>query len=559
MSFLEKYLIVSKLEASETMSFQAQDTWTGQPVLLHQLLPGGTAPHQPDLAMLVFKYLPGAGTPGTEHFLEMGEEDDRVFIVTADVPECLDLRKWLQSIAASQANRETLAGPSPAEPGSTPTFIGSSPDILPEHLASTSEASNLSSPQPDGSQPAAPHPWEKPTVVVAPPSSRPPEPQESKHQPGDFTRMFNASGGATEPPDNPPRGQVPGGFEVVFQSRKQPSRAGSHLEPPGPATVPPPPSPVTAGPGKFTQMFASMSKDKAEQPLASPPPPSPGLTQPSAPPPALTAEETRTLPASQSDSRGPGEFTQSFKTGGEPMGETRSPGYASPSQPPAPLPGAAKKGPGELTQLMQGYKSPTATPAAQALELPTPASPPPAAAPGKRAPGEFTMLFQHPPQPTAPVPPAGAPPPVAQPAPPPPQTRKPGTYTSLFETPQIPPTPPPGAPPAVPPAGYAYPAVPVAPPPPPAMPQMPAYKAPPPPAAPKVAYPQVAMPQPPQCQPPPPPAMPQMQPMAMPPPPAPQAMPPGTKKPGNFLVLLLVLGGLFLVAVALILFFALKH
>ncbi len=64
MSFLEKYLIVSKLEASETMSFQAQDTWTGQPVLLHQLLPGGTAPHQPDLAMLVFKYLPGAGTPG---------------------------------------------------------------------------------------------------------------------------------------------------------------------------------------------------------------------------------------------------------------------------------------------------------------------------------------------------------------------------------------------------------------------------------------------------------------------------------------------------------------
>jgi hypothetical protein len=91
-------------------------------------------------------------------------------------------------------------------------------------------------------------------------------------------------------------------------------------------------------------------------------------------------------------------------------------------------------------------------------------------------------------------------------------------------------------------------------PPPPAMPQMPAYQVPPPPAGPQVAYPQVAMPQVPQYQPPPPPAY------AMAPPPVPQAMPPvGTKKPGMFWVLVLGLGGLFLIAVLLILFFALKH
>jgi hypothetical protein len=53
--------------------------------------------------------------------------------------------------------------------------------------------------------------------------------------------------------------------------------------------------------------------------------------------------------------------------------------------------------------------------------------------------------------------------------------------------------------------------------------------------------------------------MPQMQPVAMPPAPAPKAVPAGTKKPGKFLVPLLILGALFLAAVVLVLFFAFKH
>jgi flagellar basal body-associated protein FliL len=48
--------------------------------------------------------------------------------------------------------------------------------------------------------------------------------------------------------------------------------------------------------------------------------------------------------------------------------------------------------------------------------------------------------------------------------------------------------------------------------------------------------------------------------MAMPPPPAPQPAPPaGGKKPAIFWIMVLGLGGLFLIAVLLILFFALKH
>lgn len=64
MSFLEKYLIVAKLEVPETMSFQAQNTLTGQAVLLHQLLPGRTPPDEVELATLVFKYLANPGAPG---------------------------------------------------------------------------------------------------------------------------------------------------------------------------------------------------------------------------------------------------------------------------------------------------------------------------------------------------------------------------------------------------------------------------------------------------------------------------------------------------------------
>jgi flagellar basal body-associated protein FliL len=51
--------------------------------------------------------------------------------------------------------------------------------------------------------------------------------------------------------------------------------------------------------------------------------------------------------------------------------------------------------------------------------------------------------------------------------------------------------------------------------------------------------------------------MPQMPAYQMQPPPAPQAMPP--KKPAIFWVLILGLSGLFLIAIVLVLFFALKH
>jgi hypothetical protein len=54
------------------------------------------------------------------------------------------------------------------------------------------------------------------------------------------------------------------------------------------------------------------------------------------------------------------------------------------------------------------------------------------------------------------------------------------------------------------------------------------------------------------------PVMPQMQPVAVPMPAPPQAVPPKAGK-SKFLVPLLILGGLFVIAVVVIVLFALKH
>ena len=649
------------------MSFRAEDTSNGRLVLVHQFSRGQTSPNQPDLMSLIYENLPGTGTPGTEHFLDSGEENDRVFIVTADVPECLDLRGWLQLIASSKGGSGISAGPSPVAPGPTETFQQSSPDsfgdqptIIGTVVSPSVQSAPAQSAAPDftkapiiadGARPAKrprgqiPSGFEvvfqsrKPTSHGGPPPEpatptivTPPQEPAAVASPDEFDQLFSGMGkGESKPPSAPPppaRKESPGEFTQMFagigKGKTDQPPAPSPLTPGRPPSVPPPPA-MEGSPGGFTEMFAGIGKGNADQPpapsplapgkpLSVPPPPatnkspgeftqmfsspmaktqppvashpSPEVTKPSVPatpPPASPAtkgaseftlmfstsarapsvpesspatgssslgfgQETPAVPASRSDSRGPEEFPQPYKSSGDSTRGIGSAGIGGPTRTPAPLPGASKKAPGELTMMMQGYKPPTAAPAHEPPKPPSPEAP---TDPGKREPGEFTMMFRRPPQPAAPAPPTAAPPPTYQPAPPPPQAHQPGEYTSIFEIPR---KPAPAAPQATPPMGYGYPAAPAAPPP-PGMPQMPVYQAPPPPAAPQVAYPQVAMPPPPQYQAPPPPAYamapPQMQPMAMP--------PAGTKKPPIFWVLVLGLGGLFLIAVLLIVFFALKH
>jgi len=462
-------------------------------------------------------------------------------------------------------------------------------------------AGELTSPK--AQQPAPGARQAPPPPPVAPPKPAAPPPASSaEKQPGEFTQMFHAG-------------------ELTSPKAQQPAPRASQAPPPPPVAPPKPAAPPPASSakkesGEFTQMFhaGELTSPEAQQPAprasqaptASLKPPTsadqPGMaTQfPHAPlspkPPGEVgargpAQEPPVSPVSSTEPRGPSEFTQLFMTGGEKVGGTRSPVPSGPSQPTSPLSSSsAQKGSGEFTQMMQAYKPPKESPAAPVIEPPKPSSPAPATAPGKSAPGEITMMFRQPPQPVAPAPTAAAPPPVAQSAPPPPQPQGPGEYTRIFELPPRAATPSlqgaPQAPVAAqPPAGYGLTPMPVAPPMQPMVPQPPyaqvpmaqppAYPVPPlpQPMVPQPPYLQVPMAQPPAYQVPPlqypqpvpptyamapPPAMPQMRPMAIPPPAVPQASPAGAGKKAIFLVAIL-LGGLFIVAVALILFFALRH
>ena len=690
MDFQGRYQILEMLRDGEARTFKALQTSSGRIVLLHQLWVERTPPNQPDLASLVFGFLRRATAEEMKSLVDMGEEESRVFVVTEDLPGCQDLRQWLQSapgtlqtagkasvpksapsgdssaIAAtmglvSHARQEDLASPgatqlfttpkvvadktlsaSPEKPASTPTThpelpvqpgTFASPDKLAGHLGGLSEAEVL---------------------TAAEPPVAPPPPSSEMGEPGEFTRMFRSSPGASKvhlaaptsadsrkaelppqtapvPPkgkdelgefrgeffaptaEKPPEHQPPAGFEVVFESRKQQPRgpAPPAVEKPLPAP-PPAPGGEKGAPGDFTRVFYGRDESKAIPPSPEPAAdrtrlPSLAPDQPSQsegageftrlfqaqhvkekPPAAPSVEAGQTRPFAQPvqptaqkgsgdfmrrssavESESAGEFTRLFHAGPQPTRPAGPPIPTSSPRPPVPMSSSSsQQGPGELTQLIQGYQPQKSGPTPPVLERPEPVVPPPPPTADKAKPGEFTMIFQRPSEPTTPPPSAALSPPVVQTPLTAPQSPEADEYMRMFELPSggagappqgAPQAPPPAAPQRA--AGRAVPAIPMASVSPPMVPSMP-YVQPPmvpqpqPYQIPAPQFQQPAVPSP--FAMPPQPVMPQMQPMAVPVPVAPQVAPPKTGK-SKFLVPLIILGGLFLIAVGLILFFALKH
>ncbi len=117
MSFQGKYEILSTLSEGEAKSYRAKKIPSGRPVILHHLAANRATTLQPDLASLVFEFLRTASKEASRNFLDMGDEEGRIFIVTADVPECQDLRKWLQTGIGEPADKnsepESAAGAAP--------------------------------------------------------------------------------------------------------------------------------------------------------------------------------------------------------------------------------------------------------------------------------------------------------------------------------------------------------------------------------------------------------------------------------------------------------------
>jgi len=751
MDFQGRYKILEMLSDGEARTFKALQTSSGRIVLLHELWTERTPPNQPDLASLVFGFLRHATAEEMKCLVDMGEEAGRVFVVTEDLPGCQDLRQWLQSAPGtlgtagkasvpksapsgdssaitaatglvSDARQEDLASPgftqlfttpkviadqtlsaSEEKPASTPkthpaapvepgTFA--SPDKLAGHLGGLSEAEVLKAAEPPVAPPppsreqgepgeftrmflSSPgaskvHPAAQTSAdsrkAELPPQTAPPPPK-GKDEPGEFKGVFFAAPPATKSPEltgpakvasqafpsipappgpppasqkaaseftrvffgkdapapeaarpvssppekpsappaltaeKPPERQLPAGFEVVYESRKQQSRGPA--PPAGKEPLPPPPPAPGAekgAPGDFTRNFYGRGESKAIPPSPEPAPertrlPSRAPDQPSQPegsgeftrlfqaqhvkekPPAapsVEAEQTRQFapPVQPTAQKGPGEFTRLFRAGPQPTRPAGPPIPTSSPKPPVPLSSSpSQQGPGELTQLIQGYQPQKSGQTPPGFERPEPVVPPPPPTADKAKPGAFTLIFQRPPEPTTPPPPAALSPPVVQTPPAAPQSPEPDEYMRMFELPgggagapaqgaaQAPPL---AAP--QPAAGRAMPAIPGVYISPPVAPSMP-YVQPPvvsPPVLPQPQPFQMASPQfqPPAVQAPyvvaPQPVMPQMQPMAVPVPVAPQVAPPKTGK-SKFLVPLIILGGLFLIAAGLILFFALKH
>ena len=362
----------------------------------------------------------------------------------------------------------------------------------------------------------------------------------------------------TSPPQTPGlKEEAAGDFTRIFYGRNEskampPSTIAAHEGTPLTPTAPEQPS-NPEGPGEFTRLF--QAPQVKEQPSAAP---------------SVQAEPSGPFapPVQPPVPQGPGEFTQLFRPGAPATRPAGPPISRSSPQPAVPFfSSLPQRAPGELTQLLQAYQPGKSAGAPSLLEQPAPAVPPPPPKVDKAGPGEFTLIFQQPPGSAAPPPPAASSTSVGQTPPAAPQSSEPGEYTRMFELPRggagaspqaASQMPPPAAPQ---PAGVrAAPVIPVTPvslPMAPSMPyvQPPVVPQPQPYVIPGAQFQQPAAPSafamPPQ-------PVPQVQPMAIPVPPAPQATPPKTGK-SKLLVPLIILGVLFIVALVVVLFFAVKH
>jgi hypothetical protein len=211
---------------------------------------------------------------------------------------------------------------------------------------------------------------------------------------------------------------------------------------PAPPPVPPASAPPAKQPGEFTRMFqapAVPSRDVPKADVPKPDVPKPDVPKPNAPPPGeftrmfqAPAAAPGPLPAPLPTTTGPADFERLFEPSSPAGPMPRSPVVQQPLAPQAP----GHSGPNKVGEFTRMFG-----------KVDVPAAPPPPAATPAKEPGEFTRMFQAPPG-TTPTPPPTAqqPTPIAQPLPPAPspslaspgafsKPAGPGEYTRQFSAP----------------------------------------------------------------------------------------------------------------------------
>lgn len=261
MSFQGKYQILQTLRDGEVRCFRAQEIASGRSVLVHQLWPERNPPHQPDLATLLVEFLRTAPVEISGHILEIGEESNRGFVVTEDLPECLDLRSWFQLATGAQGK--------PVESGRNQTYVEPSfPSTIPSEATYGKSADKPGEftvwfqKAPPGTKPPASPLNDVDTTPPIPISPVAPVAPQTGKPPGEFTMMFRAGSSAPEQPPSPVSPAVPsaphrdepapGSFTGMFLAG-----GTAPLQPPAPVSAVAPAAPHTdePPPGSFTGMF----------------------------------------------------------------------------------------------------------------------------------------------------------------------------------------------------------------------------------------------------------------------------------------------------------------
>jgi hypothetical protein len=192
---------------------------------------------------LIFKFLHGASAEERRHFLDMGDDEGRVFVVTADAPECQDLRHWLQSVIEAQAGKDEAFQSAEMPPGAG--NLEFTQDFTMEALRQTlrSPASVPASPSsgPRAAQSPVPSPEKAPGVLKPPPQIPSISSDVTDPGPTDLSGLWEKSSPArpaglpasiTVPPTSPRSPDGPSGVpEVTAQFLGMWSSQNSHDAP----------------------------------------------------------------------------------------------------------------------------------------------------------------------------------------------------------------------------------------------------------------------------------------------------------------------------------------
>jgi hypothetical protein len=278
LSFQGKYQILATLGDGEAQSFRAIQISTGRKVLIHHLTGGKPPAGQPDLTSLIFNFLRSASPEESRNLLHMGEEDGRAYLVTEDVPGCLDLRQWLL-VSTGLLAEEKPAAAQPAQKALTPENIGSTQAYTTEAMRHALRSGG----KPDAPAPPSPSPSGSSGKMDA----------TSAYTTESLREALQSWGSAPAPtpglPENP---ATPGDIEATrgYTTEARREALGSLKKPPAPAV---PASGGKAAPEDIgaTRGYTKEAMREALESLEKPPAPAP--PKPAAPATPEDVEATR--------------------------------------------------------------------------------------------------------------------------------------------------------------------------------------------------------------------------------------------------------------------------